>query len=381
MPAPELPVGAQRFHRIPFFDYQLNRLYGEGYARADELRAAAAAIRDTHDCVRELLALADRAGAEGRLANAAFYVRGAEFFVPPRSPDKRAVYLRFLELFGRAFADAGLERSEVPYRGGVLPATHLRARSQPTRGSVLIFGGFDSLIEEFVAIWWLLAEAGFDVIAFEGPGQGGARCLHGHVFDHDWERPVGAVLDHYGLARAALIGLSMGGYWALRAAAHEPRIDRVVAWPPVYDWLAPFPRVVARLVHAMCRRRGFMRWSIALRMRLAPILRHVVAQTLYLQGESDDLADVPGWFLGMNATHLQSERVRQGVLLTAGEADDFQPVRLMRLQARALVNAASVTTRVFTRAEQAGRHCQIDNLGLATRVVAQWLSETPVARH
>jgi pimeloyl-ACP methyl ester carboxylesterase len=242
---------------------------------------------------------------------------------------------------------------------------------------VLLFGGFDSLIEEFYAVWVLLADAGFDVIAFEGPGQGGARCLHHQVSDHDWERPVGAVLDHYELARAGLIGLSMGGYWAVRAAAFEPRIDRVVAWPPVYDWLAPFPRFVGTLIHAMCRRRAFMRWSIGVRMRLAPILRHVVAQTLYMQGDSDDLADVPGWFLGMNAAHLHAERVRQPVLLTGGEDDDFQPLRLMRLQQRALTQAASVTTRVFTRAEQAGRHCQINNLALATREVAKWLAEVP----
>ena len=29
---------------------------------------------------------------------------------------------------------------------------------------------------------------------------------------------------------------AMAGYWALRAAGREPRIDRVVSWPPVYDW-------------------------------------------------------------------------------------------------------------------------------------------------
>lgn len=372
---PNLPVGAVKLHRNRFFDYQLNRIHGEGFTRLDELREVAAKIRDASDYVRELLALADRAEAEGRLANAAFYARGAEFFVPPRSPDKPLVYRRFLALFERAFADFELERSEVPYGAGKLPATRLRARSGPARGSVLLCGGFDSLIEEFFAVWVLLADAGFDVIAFDGPGQGGARCLHGLTFEHDWERPVATLLDHYGLERAALIGLSMGGYWALRAAAFEPRIDRVVAWPPVYDWLAPFPGFVAKLVHAMCRRRGFMRWSIGLRMRLAPILRHVVAQTLYIQGDSDDLADVPGWFLAMNAAHLHSPRVRAHVLLTAGEDDDYQPPRLMRLQERALVNAASVTTRVFTRAEQAGRHCQIDNLALATGEVAKWLRE------
>jgi alpha-beta hydrolase superfamily lysophospholipase len=61
----------------------------------------------------------------------------------------------------------------------------------PSRGTVLLHGGFDSLIEEFFAIWQRIAAAGFDVIAFEGPGQGGARALGGLTFDHDWEKPVG----------------------------------------------------------------------------------------------------------------------------------------------------------------------------------------------
>jgi pimeloyl-ACP methyl ester carboxylesterase len=371
--APSLPIGVHRLHRSAFINYQLNRIHSEGFARLDELRAAAANIHDFAGCVRELTALADRAEAEGRLANAAFYLRGAEFFVPPRSPDKRPTYERFLDLFRRAFADQGIERHEVPHGHSWLPASHLRARG-PRRGTVLLFGGFDSLIEEFVALWIHLAHAGFDVIAFDGPGQGGARCLAGQVFDHDWEKPVSAILDHFELERASLIGLSMGGYWALRAAAFEPRVERVVAWPPVYDWLATMPGFMRSLVRWMCRRRAFMRVSIRVRMRLAPILRHVVAQTLYIQGESTDVADVPDWFLAMNAEHLDSQRISQHVLLTCGEDDAFQSPKLMQLQARALTHARSVTTRVFTRAEQAASHCQMGNLELAVRTVAEWLA-------
>jgi pimeloyl-ACP methyl ester carboxylesterase len=67
------------------------------------------------------------------------------------------------------------------------------------------------------------------VIAFEGSGQGVARALAGLTFDHDWEKPVNAVLDHLDIESAALIGISMGGYWALRAASRERRITKVVA--------------------------------------------------------------------------------------------------------------------------------------------------------
>lgn len=380
--APRMPVGTLRLHGDAFINYQLNRIHAEGYTRVEELRAAAAKIRTFDDYVREFTALADVAEAEGRLANAAFYARAAEFFTPPRSPAKRAIYTRFLGLFHRAFAAEGIERVEAPYGASALPVSLLRSRARATRGTVLLFGGFDSLIEEFFGVWQVLAAAGFDVVAFDGPGQGGARCLYGQVFDHDWERPVAAILDHLGLeGEVSLVGLSMGGYWALRAAALEPRVARVVAWPPVYDWLAPLPWPLPGLVRAMVRWPRFMRWSIRARMRLAPILRHVVQQTLYIQGESEDLVEVPRWFLGMNAAHLRSEQVFGDVLLMVGEHDRFQPPRLMAAQAKALTRARSVTTRVFTAAEQADMHCQMGNLGLAAGFVADWLSEkTDAAR-
>ena len=239
---------------------------------------------------------------------------------------------------------------------------------------MLLHGGFDSLIEEFYAIWQRLAHAGFDVIAFEGPGQGGARILGGLTFDHDWEKPVGAVLDHFRLQSAALVGISMGGYWALRAAGREPRIDRVVSWPPVYDWLRRLPSTARTPVGTMLRHRQFMRWSVRTRARLVPTLRFIVNQTLYLI-DSDDPADVVDWFLNMNPDHLGSERVSQDVLLLCGEHDAFQPPALTRSQAKALTAARSVTVRMFTEAEHAAQHCQIGNLDLACRVLTTWLRQ------
>ena len=66
--------------------------------------------------------------------------------------------------------------------------TCFRAAEPAVRGTVLLHGGFDSLIEEFDAIWQRMAAAGFNVIAFQGPGQGGARTVGGLTFDHDWEK-------------------------------------------------------------------------------------------------------------------------------------------------------------------------------------------------
>jgi pimeloyl-ACP methyl ester carboxylesterase len=367
-----LPVGFNKFHRQDFINYQLNRAYALGFADRGELFNAAAHIRSMDDSVAVFEALSSRAAAEGRLRNAAGYERIAEFFTPPGSDEKATRYRRYLELFDAAVAKTAMVRHAIPYAGSALPAYTLPAAGKPTGDTVLLHGGFDSLIEEFFPICQRIAAAGFNVVAFEGPGQGGARTLHGLTFDHDWEKPVAAVLDHFRLDRAALVGISMGGYWALRAAGREPRIHSVVAWPPVYDWLHRVPPIMRGAIRTMVRHRPFMRWSVRTRARLIPTLRVVVNQVLYML-DSKDPADVAEWFLGMNAEHLDSGRVHQDVLLMCGENDAFQPPALTKAQAQALSAARSVTTRIFTRAEQADQHCQMGNLELACDVLTSWL--------
>ena len=49
-------------------------------------------------------------------------------------------------------------------------------------------------------------------------------------FTHEWERPVKAILDYFRLDDVTIIGASLGGMLAPRAAAFEKRIQRVIAW-------------------------------------------------------------------------------------------------------------------------------------------------------
>jgi dienelactone hydrolase len=271
----QLPVGFEQFHRQAFFNYQFNRAHALGLADRNDLYDAGSRVRSAADCVAVFETLSHRAAADSRDGHSAGYMRLAEFFTPPRSPARIQRYRRFRALFDAAFAGDGLTRHQVPYAGAALPAYSLPSTGSSSRGTVLVHGGFDSLIEEFYPIWQRIAAVGFDVIAFEGPGQGGARALEGLTFDHDWEKPVRAVLDHFRLESAALVGISMGGYWALRAAGRERRVDKVVCWPPVYDWIRRVPAPLRGATRTMLHRRRFMRWSVQTRARLVPTLRHL----------------------------------------------------------------------------------------------------------
>jgi hypothetical protein len=70
-----------------------------------------------------------------------------------------------------------------------------------------------------------------------------------------------------------------------------------------------------------------------------------------------------------------SPQIRQDFLLLAGSADHYVPLRQFHRQARALTNVRSFTGRIFTEAEQAQNHCQVGNLELALRTIADWLEE------
>jgi len=70
------------------------------------------------------------------------------------------------------------ERHRIPFENGVpncitIPAVH-------PKGTVLVCGGYDSFIEEFVLQIRELAARGYSVVLFEGPGQG--YCLRERMY-------------------------------------------------------------------------------------------------------------------------------------------------------------------------------------------------------
>jgi pimeloyl-ACP methyl ester carboxylesterase len=84
--------------------------------------------------------------------------------------------------------------------------------------------------------------------------------------------------------------------------------------------------------------------------------------------------------MGEFTTRQISSRITQDFLLLAGTADHYMPVEHFHRQARALTNVRSFTGRIFTAEESAHTHCQIGNLGLALRVILDWIDERTASR-
>jgi pimeloyl-ACP methyl ester carboxylesterase len=110
------------------------------------------------------------------------------------------------------------------------------------RPTILVSIRYDGGQEVFHAFGFAALERGYNVMTYEGLGQGSVRRYQGVGFTHAWEKVVSPVVDHLvgrsdvDSAYLALIGWSLGGYLCVRAAAFEHRLAAALAIDGVYDF-------------------------------------------------------------------------------------------------------------------------------------------------
>jgi alpha-beta hydrolase superfamily lysophospholipase len=375
------PIGYHQLHPDIGFNFQLNRFWnwvGE-QQMLDELAAVGPRLLTYDDWRRELLELSDRALDQGRRLPAAYYARLADFYMhhgPQPDPRSDGAVRRFREI---VLAEHGIPDSAhhwVPYQGARLSAYRLTP-ADPV-GSIVVFGGFDSYIEEWLPFLLAYREAGLDVVAFDGPGQG-AVIAEGTPFTGDWHLPVGALLDYFNLDDVTLHGFSLGGGLVIRAAAYEPRVTNVISM----DICTEFDKLLGK-----ADPRGLAVLQDNLDTLPAELVNAAADQARKLNPVADWLIGFGMRVTGTTAprqlfdafkafrTPDVSPRVTQNVLLLAGAEDHLVPLQTLGDQQCTLRSAKSVTARIFTHTEQAQNHCQIGNLGLAFTIIADWLNST-----
>lgn len=369
------PIEYQEFHKDQGFNFQLNRWYSMGYARFEDMKEVGQKINSFEEWKLEMLKLAEIAVSEDRLINATYYYRAAELFTTREDSDKELLYNKFIDNFNKAFLDDEIEKFEVPYGNTFLPAIQIQPINKKQRGTIVLHGGFDSFIEELYSLMKSFADHGYEVIAFEGPGQGAARKKYGHAFDYKWEKPTKAILDYFKLGDVTFLGVSMGGWLCLRAAAFEPRIKRVIAWSVSFD-VNQYTNIVSQLLAKLLFRkfRNFINNAMVKKMKKNLMYSWFVNNLMYITNKE---VPIEGFdvLLQLNEENLHSDLVKQDVLILTGRNDHLVPFKMHNLQIKALTNAKSVTERVFTKEENAQNHCQMGNLGLALDVMVKWIEK------
>lgn len=359
------------------FDLQINRVVRpfvqDGRVKSD-LAHIIPQIKDMRSWNEIWVKSAFMRENSGDFEIAANYFVAAAFYLLPDDPNKLTMYTHFRENFYKVYNEFQYERYEIPYENSFLPAVQLfNPNAQKT---LVAFGGYDSYMEELISMMSHLKNTDYNIILFEGPGQG-AALMNGLKFIMNWEKPVAAVLDYFHLTHVSMLGLSWGGYFVMRAAAFEKRIDQVVALDIFYCALDALtnrmPKWKSAVILDMLRRHRKDRINalIGKRMPFDVDLNWKVHRGYELTGAATpyDLAETFSHYTMEGLGPL----INQKVLLLAGEDDQYVPLKRLPQIQKELCNAASITTRVFTRKEGGAEHCQITRLDLAFAEIKKFL--------
>ncbi len=188
---------------------------------------------------RDSLARGFKLTASEQLIRAAIYYHFAKFVFVQDPQQMRAAHAKAVACYtqGVALARPPGERVEVPFEGKKLYGV-LRGR-----GPVLIMApGLDSTKEEVHAYAEPFLARGIAVLAIDGPGQGEAE--YEIPICGDYERAAKAACDwietkrQLDAKRIGIWGVSLGGYYAPRAAAYEKRIKACIALSGPFEWHA-----------------------------------------------------------------------------------------------------------------------------------------------
>jgi dipeptidyl aminopeptidase/acylaminoacyl peptidase len=192
---------------------------------------------------RAALAQGQHLSAGEHLQRAGVYYHFAKFLFVHDAAQMRAAHDKAIACRDLALphlAPPG-ERVAIPFEGTMLFGI-LRKPAGRTRPPVMVMAcGLDSCKEETAAYEEPYLARGLATLVFDGPGQGEAE--YAMPIRGNYETAVKAVIDYVetrrdlDAARIGLWGVSLGGYYAPRAAAFEPRVKACIALSGPFDLL------------------------------------------------------------------------------------------------------------------------------------------------
>jgi pimeloyl-ACP methyl ester carboxylesterase len=397
---------AQEKTRNVFFDdplfeeFALRPLIMDG-CPLDEISATTSLIEegDRDGWFREWTAAADRVAgcadasahaghaisASGAYLRASSYYRAAylPLYGSPVDPRLVEAFDKEAEAFQKASAlmTSPVEPVEIPFEGTTLPGYFCRVdESDRSRPTLICTNGYDSTIYELYLDFAAALRRGYNLLLYDGPGQGRPLIKQGLVMRPDWENVVRPVVD-YALTRPevdaekiAIMGISLGGYLAPRAASAEHRLAACIADPGLWDMLEAMKARLSMLPKDVLDKFPDVDPEVLKpfveHIEATPTLRWAVVQRAYWVHGVESLSEYSQISEDYSLKEVAGQ-IRCPTLLTWAESD---PLSWNAERIYESLRCPKELIR-FHDAEGAGDHCEAKTRPLFHQRAFDWLDE------
>ena len=319
----------------------------------------------------KLIGLADEDEAAGRgfsasdkLERASLYLLVAERMQGHGHPGRAETYARALDTFARStrLGSINRERVEIPLATGTMPALYTRAEGPGPHPVVVYCNGLDSCKE---LLYWsrlpeALAKRGISTLCVDQPGTGEALRLQNLPVDPHSEHWASKAIDWLETQpdvdpkRIGMTGISLGGHFAPRAVAYEPRFASGACWGANHNW--------AEVQQKRLKREG------------ENPVPHYWAHVIWAFG-AKDMDDFLAKAEDMNLNgHMGGVKVP--FLVTHGAKDRQISVDYAQDCYDQLVNSPRRELKLFTEREGGVEHVGADNMSFGRDYIADWFADT-----
>lgn len=275
-----------------------------------------------------------------------------------------AAYDKGLALYKKYVECSGLHVDfiDIPYEGSSYPAIFVHDGSGTPRPALVSCNGLDSMKEQVMMAGHGIENLrrGINTLLIDQPGTGEALRKRGLAAVYDTERWATPAWEYLASRsdvianKIGMFGLSLGGYYAPRAAANEPRF-------------------------ALCAVMGANHiWGERQKERLEkdgenPV-PHYWDHVMWVWGK-DNMEDFMAYMPNVTLDG-QIEKLKMPFLVTHGAGDRQIPLHNAHRSYDQAVNSSKRHLRIFTEADFEIEHCGADNGTVMRDYIADWCAQT-----
>jgi len=359
------PWGGAEIGEVNRVGLRLKRCLGDDSAWFREWTREARSVEDRG---RERLDDGHQTSGAQYLQRASAYYHVGERFLQPKNYEGMETYRRGVNCLRDAakyIKRPRLEYLEIPYQGTSLPAIYVHAEPANRTGkvpAVVFFDGLDVTkeIQYFKGVSDLAAR-GIACLIVDGPGNGESIRFRNLYLRHETELYATPAWEYLAARsevdpkRIGIMAISLGGYYAPRAAAFEQRYACCIAWGAQWDyqkiWLDRFERLARADVPSLSVASQHILW----------VLNAASQDDVIKRLEPFKLDGVV-------------QKITCPFLMLHGEGDEQIPLSEAQRCFDA-VGSTEKTMKIFTREEGGYHHCQIDNQSICSAYMWDWLEQ------